>query len=183
MSDQDVTRTWTEAPASWNIRYTVNGYDEQITLRGDSFAQIKESVDAARKYVSEHYTPRDANTVKAINTEPPTKAPAPSSPVPVTASTSAIVQTLAIVKFNVEPRQDGKVNLNFFGANHKYADIRSVKTPAEAAAMLQPTGAWTPEHFSKLSEYTIDMLIDWRNSDKMNSRGQPYKNIVAIRAA
>lgn len=70
MSEQTI-HTFTEAPASWNIRYRNNGRDEQITIRGNSYAEIVKSIDAARDYVKAHsdtMTPI-AKITDAINTE------------------------------------------------------------------------------------------------------------------
>lgn len=55
MAEQEnTTRFFTEAPASWNIKYRVNGLEEMLTLRGDSYAAIVADVDRAREYVATH---------------------------------------------------------------------------------------------------------------------------------
>lgn len=40
MTDKPTPPTFTEAPASWNVRYIMNGYDCQLTLRGESGADL-----------------------------------------------------------------------------------------------------------------------------------------------
>jgi len=40
MSDKPTTQSFTEAPASWNVKYIVNGYDCMLTLRGESGADL-----------------------------------------------------------------------------------------------------------------------------------------------
>lgn len=174
-------RTWTEAPASWNIKYRINGFDEQITLRGESYGDIIEHVDAARAYVSKLLGAAQAAkaaadvVIGALNIEPP------APPAPVAAHSEG--GTFHIVKMAVTPRADGKVELAFFEAGHQYADVKAVKTPPECAAMLKPIGDWKPEHFAAVKEYAMTCIIDWKPSANLNKSGKPYKNIVAVKPA
>jgi len=81
----------------------------------------------------------------------------------------------------VTPRADGKADLDFWNAGRQYAEIRAVKTPAEAAAMLATTGAWTPDNFTKAGAFTLPVTIEYRLSEKLNAKGNPYKNILAVK--
>lgn len=174
-------RTWTEAPASWNIKYRINGFDEQITLRGESYSDIIEHVDAARSYVSKLLgaAPSIKAAAEAINIEP-----APVTPTVPSAPTSAQTGgTFYISKMAVTPRADGKVELAFFESGHQYPDVKAVKTPPECAALLKPIGDWKPEHFGKAGEYPVVCMIDWTPSANLNKSGKPYKNIVAVKPA
>lgn len=177
----DKQRTWTEAPASWNIKYRINGFDEQITLRGDSYGDIIDHVDAARQYVSKLLgaAPSNKAAADALNTEPP----APVASIATAAPASAIGGTFHIAKMTVTPRADSKVELAFFEAGHQYADIKAIKTPPECAAMLRPIGDWKPEHFGKAGEYPVTCVIDWTPSANLNKSGKPYKNIVSVKPA
>lgn len=70
---------WTEAPASWNIRYdNAFGAGEQITLRGERYADIAADADTARRWVLEHTRPVSG---KAQEAQP--AAPAPAGALPV----------------------------------------------------------------------------------------------------
>lgn len=48
------TRTWTEAPASVNIKFTFNGYDTMLTLRGDSGADVLPKLQTAIGWLADH---------------------------------------------------------------------------------------------------------------------------------
>lgn len=83
---------FTEAPASWNIKFRLNGLEEQLTLRGESYAEIQPTIDKARAYVKglvgvEH-------TPKATDEKPP----APES----TTTTQQPAQTNGALSFEVD---------------------------------------------------------------------------------
>jgi hypothetical protein len=170
---------FSEAPYSGNVRTRIHGYDWQLTIRaGDSHAFV-EKVEGLMKWL-------DQRTDKALNVEPPTapdlhSVPAPvGAPAPQTAATT--VNVIHAVKLQIAPRTDGKVDLMFFEAGHQYADIKATKTPAEAAALLQPLGAYTVAHMIA-SEYAINANITWTPSANLNKNGKPYKNIATISAS
>jgi hypothetical protein len=49
---ETTTRTWTEAPASANIKFTLNGFDTMLTLRGDSGADLLPKLEAAMDWLA-----------------------------------------------------------------------------------------------------------------------------------
>lgn len=79
MTDQPTTpRSWTEAPASVNIKIMLRGYDCMLTLRAESGGEVLGKLDAAITWLSEHDaypTPPRANGNGAHPAEP---APAPA---------------------------------------------------------------------------------------------------------
>lgn len=170
---------FSEAPYSGNVRTRIHGYDWQLTIRAADSKAFVEKVDGLMKWL-------DSRTDKALNVEPPApdlhNAPAPIIP-GVTGATVPQTGggTFHIAKMTVTPRADGKVELAFFEAGHQYADIKAIKTPADAAVLLQPTGGWTPQHFAAVAEYPLNCAIDWTPSANLNKNGKPYKNITAIK--
>jgi hypothetical protein len=92
-------------------------------------------------------------------------------------------QTLLAVKLTVTPRADGKVELGWFEAGHQWADVKAVKTPADALTVLAKTGGWTLENVSKPGEYGVQHLVEWVPSSNLNKSGKPYKNLVAVSPA
>jgi len=50
MSDKP-TPTFSEAPASWNVRYHQNGYDCQLTLRAETGAELLKKTGAALEWL------------------------------------------------------------------------------------------------------------------------------------
>jgi len=116
----------------------------------------------------------------------PTGTPAPipgQKPEPVYEPLEQNTGEFIAVKMTVTPRDDGKSKLDFFAQGHQYADVSAVMLPEQLAQFLQYTGAWTPDHFKKAGHYEVNYLVRWRNSDRMNRNGKPYKNIYEIRSA
>ena len=172
-------QSFTEAPYSGNVRARIRGYDWQLTIRAADSKTFTEKVDGLMNWL-------DTKADKAVNTEPPAPALIPGvtgAPAPQAPAVTATGGTFRIAKMKVTPRADGKVDLDFFEAGHQYADIKAVKTATEAAVLLQPTGNWTPQHFAAVSEYPVNMIIDWTPSANLNKNGKPYKNIAAVKAA
>jgi hypothetical protein len=181
----------TEAPCSANVRARIGGYDWQITCRShvdkDDLLNMAKAIKWWNEWLDKTGAPSSQAAADAINIEHPavtaqTVTPAPAVPGATNPATQSAVQTIRAVKLQIEPRPDGKVNLNFFEAGHQYADIRATKTPAEAVALLRPIGAFELSHMVA-SEYAINAVIDWSPSTNKNKNGKPYKNIVTIALA
>lgn len=89
--------------------------------------------------------------------------------------------TLLAIRMVVIPRPaEGKAKLEFYGAGRQYPDVTAVLTYDQLAGLLAPVGAWTPAHFMTAADYQVKYAINWRESDKRNKSGNPYKNIVGI---
>jgi len=54
MTDQPKAPNFTEAPASWNVRYNMAGYDCQLTLRGDNGSEVLTKGQAALKWLTDN---------------------------------------------------------------------------------------------------------------------------------
>lgn len=160
--------------------------EDQINLL---FAFVRET--AAKQLKPEFTKTKDAiakATDRAVNVEAPhttTTTPAPVAPQSPAAPSSASggMLTIRAVKMTVTPRTDGKADVKFFEQGHQYPDIYATKTPAELVTMLKTTGAWTPQHFAAAGEYQVNFVIDYKLSEKLNTKGNPYKDIVTISAA
>jgi hypothetical protein len=168
---------FSEAPYSGNVRARIRGYDWQLTIRAADSTTFTAKVDGLMNWL-------DTKADKAVNLELPPNVPAPvtGAPAPQAHTQSSNGGTFHIVKMQIEPRADGKVNIKFFEVGHQYPDITAVKTPAEGAVLLQPLGGYTPAHMVA-GEYNITAAIEWVASYKMNSKGNPYKNIKSIKPA
>ena len=53
-STASVNSTFTEAPASWNVRYRLNGFDCMLTLRGDTGRDLLDRATSALKWLAEN---------------------------------------------------------------------------------------------------------------------------------
>lgn len=65
----------------------------------------------------------------------------------------------------------------------KYPFMTSYIPVEQAMAWLQPFGEWEADDFYANKKYLVNLNITWAPSDKMNDKGNPYKNIVKIEAA
>jgi hypothetical protein len=84
-------------------------------------------------------------------------------------------------KITVVPAADGRATVNFFLPNAQYATFYLSNRPVgEIISTLSRTGAWTPQHFSLATEYNVNFSVVWALSEKLNSKGNPYKNIVEV---
>lgn len=83
---------------------------------------------------------------------------------------------------DIIPRTDGKVNVNFFAVGHKYADVYTSREPAAALAYINQTFSLqnTIEDYAKALSLPVSGTLFWKNSKNLNSKGNPYKNIVRI---
>lgn len=127
------------------------------------------------------YKPPTAATSPATGNPPPIAPPLPANP-PQSPTAAATGGTIHAVKLDIEIRKDGRANLEFFAAGHRYADISTVRNIDAALELLAPAGGFTPAHIVDGASYTINALIDW-TPGKNNSQGKPYKDISAIRPA
>jgi hypothetical protein len=64
------THSHTEAPASWNVRYRVSGYDCTLTLRGESGKDLLDKAAAALKWLEENGAQASGYSPKAETTKP-----------------------------------------------------------------------------------------------------------------
>lgn len=175
----DPVSSFSEAPYSGNVRARMRGYDWQFTIRAAESDRFVAKVNGLMDWLDKH--------AELVNVEPPAKA-APVTPAAPNAPQAPAqpangIQSIRIAKMSVTPRADGKADVKFFEAGHQYPDLYATRTPAELAALLKATGEWKEDHFKAAAEYNVTMTIDYKLSDKKNSKGNPYKDIVTVSAA
>ena len=170
-----------------------------VTARAETVQGAIDQIIAGMRYANEVYhlkpfnplSPQTPNRPAPVTNQPnpnvtnsaaaPAPAPAPSQPVQENENQPE-GGVIRVVKVLVTPRTDGKSKVEFFGAGRKYADLSSVMTPDSLANLFGAIGGWTPEHFMVATEYPVSFNAYWRNSDKMNSAGKPYRNVVRLEA-
>lgn len=69
--NQPTERTWTEAPASFTIKYLMGGYDCMLTLRGENGGDVLTKAEQAVKWLTEHSAGPNANNHKPTAPEQP----------------------------------------------------------------------------------------------------------------
>lgn len=90
---------------------------------------------------------------------------------------------LRAVKMDIAPRADGKVDIKFFGEGHKFADLTKVAAVDQAILFLAPIGAYTAQHLAVSASYQVSVDVRWAESERRNSKGNPYKDILDIKVA
>lgn len=113
----------------------------------------------------------------------PASAPAaPRTPAPRPPVQSQPAQPkgglLNVVKVEIKPRGDGTTQVDLFGAGRKFADLHLYGDP-EALADRFGAG-WQPEHFETPASYNVALKVNWVESEKLNSKGNPYKDVTDI---
>lgn len=167
-----------------------------LTARGWSAADALTNLREGLHYASE----LGYNVFKKVNRPPRnnTQTPAPATAVnpPLTPPGTGVIPpqvsgsmisppagtggVIHAVKLVTTPREDGKVSLDFFETNHKFADLKKVCSIENAIQTLSPIGSFTPQHFGSVQTYVISADVRWIESENRNSKGNPYKNIVDI---
>lgn len=159
-----------------------------LTCRANTGAEAIESIFQGIQYASQF----GLSTVKPDISEPapehaqtsaqPTTArnpPAGSQTSETFAPGSGIIRA---VKLDIVSEADDKVNLKFYETGHQYPDISTKRVTERALELLQSSGdGWTIQDLYRTSTRNIRYEIRYRESEKLNSRGNPYKDIVDIR--
>ena len=162
--------------------FSKNGIRITVKASGDNVAAAVDDLYAGISHGMEKFgwTTEQAGAPKAQASQPAQPTSAPSAPANVDTS----INTLEVVKVVVTPKPDDKVELQLFGSGHKYADLYHNGTVKQVLAVLGTTGlTWTEEHLRTAQEFNVTFYADWRNSEKLNKNGKPYKNIVNYRPA
>ena len=192
--------------ASTNFYWTFGEkevFNLQTTVRGNPTGEeVEAHLRSARMAMME--VVKMGGRAKQIGQQPTTPAPkaeeapkvevAPSDiPAPAEPHYEPVPEkeemVLHAVKMEVKPRavEEGaeqRVDLQFFGENHKYADLYFPnRTIDDCIKLLKDVGAYKTEHLNKAKTYTVNYRIGWVESEKLNSKGKPYKNIVWVQKA
>lgn len=195
-----VTSNHHEAPAViFTQLYTPKGgqvVQFNLTIRADSGPQAIDGMIEAINYAKKRglsvirptgvmapESPAAAPTPQNNVNAHPAAQNAPAAPVAAPAGNAAVIpgaKTVIATKMTVMPKPDGKVTLEWFADGHKYADIYTTRAVDSALTLLASTGAWTKEHLTAAQTFQVHHLITWRDSDKLNSKGNPYKDLVSI---
>ena len=188
-----------ESGCSVNVSFVVNEDGTtltggQLTLRADKYDQALDVME----YLARLMTERKWKVASAPKPAPAAKenkavailkeaGAAPQVIAAATQATAHIKPVLEIhaVHMTVEPKAGGKVNVNFFGndrlqPHNKYADIYITRTLDQ---LEKDMPFLDPETFEDAAEYTVDLLVGYTLSDKLNTKGNPYKDVQYIQQA
>src|SRR3990167_8838033 len=91
----------------------------------------------------------------------PGQAAPPPPPTGATQAASGLLELMA-TKMEVTPKPEGRVELKFYSAAHKFPDLYANGSTENMAKLLAPTGAWTvDEHLSKAASFDVNMRVKY----------------------
>ena len=167
----------------------IDGYggNVQITMRATRLAEWGDVLKARKEFCT---TAQEHGWTFPGALKPTATAPSPIvappgvqlvvTPPPVAPAVQAAagVQTLTAASMKVTPLPEGKVKIEFWNPGREWAEITATKTPEQAAAMLG--SGWTVAHFKTAQVYALPVTIEWRNSERLNRAGKPFKDILKV---
>lgn len=164
-----------------DVNLTGRGHTAREALRNlsDGLAYAAEKgFSIYRKEMRAQKLPETSALPKAASTP----AQEPAYPAPAATGAIGVIRAVAI---STIPRADGKVNVEFYSAGHKWPDLTRVCKPDDAITFLAPIGEFTLADFAEPRRYgdeqnPLAIDVKWRASDRLNSKGNPYKDIVSI---
>jgi len=179
-----------QAVNATSFNYSV---DQQVSV--NAFIDIEINGEPVRFQITSRYNSTAEKIVKTTKASIEAFAliraeyPKPSQPAQPAKSetvkaetTGTELQTLEVVKMETTPKPENKVELKLYAANHQYPDLYHNGTVEQVLAALSGTGLeWKREQLTVAASYDVKFLADWRNSEKLNKNGKPYKNIVNYR--
>jgi len=163
--------------------YSKNGVTIDVKAAGSTvIGAINNLYDGLKVGIEEHgWTTEQKGCPKPLaeQTPAPTQAVVGNAP----ASIDTSLNSLEVVKVIVTPKPGEKVELQLFGHGHKFPDLYHNGEIKQVLAALTGTGLqWTADMLRTANEFNVTFFADWRNSEKLNGNGKPYKNINGYRA-
>jgi hypothetical protein len=175
---KDYWKSFPEAPFSDTFRWIDgNGFEHMVTIRGWTFQAMYQTIAKAEAFILE-----SGGRTAALQPAPkPAQAPAPSTE---SATANAVGTSMQIAKIKVTPEvKDGvqRILVELFAIGHEWPDIKAFYSTGEQAHTA--FSGVTDLNFNEAGEYQINCIADYRLSEKKNSKGNPYKNLVSVRTA
>lgn len=177
------------------------GLSTRAATPEDAFTKLIEAVNKLEvKYNS--FTPYNPDEFRVVTngnkvTEPqkapatqapapagakPAPAPAPASATPAPATPATGGGAVEVNRVTVTPNAEGKVKIEFWKTGRKYPELQATWTPERAAELFAKLDAsWTAAHFQAATAYDATFTVVWENSQNLNSKGNPYKNVIDLR--
>lgn len=169
--------TYGKGEYCYKLQTTVRGLpdlhklQEHISTVVSTLSIVNQSGGKATETVT---SPVPAPTTAPSALPPPTTQP--TSPTPTTENEGVFIAT----KLAVTIRPDGKTQVGLYGTGDKYARCVVINTSEAVANAFAKCGAWQPQHFAGPATYNVNIKVSWRNSEKLNANGKPYKNVTSL---
>lgn len=167
---------------TWKFQYSGKIGSDMYNVRGDTYDEFVDNIQLMLSQIPA--------IIEMVGGIAPVKESAPA-PKREDYAPRAVggTDTINIVRIDVGVDAKKLPTLEFFSAGHQYPDLAfkvgdtKEKRIAAFIALLKDTGDWEESHFSIGSSYECDLVATWKPSEKLNSKGNPYKNIVSVKNA
>lgn len=172
---------------SYTVKINLTNRDiTSVTALDGLIEAIKHAEEAyhMRPYILKTPSPAKSDFAPVTSVDPFADEPKPAAkPAVRPAKKVEAEETFHCHKFLAGPYKN-LVKLDWYTDNipgkTKFPYLTSYIPVEQAMAWLQPFGDWVQEDFLANKEFSVDLNIAWAYSDKLNSQGKPYKNIVGI---
>ena len=168
LSDDDIRAHVETAIAGMKTVISQGGHAKTVTPKGEAVTAPVPQTTPTQAAIE---TGKAVPTAAAI-TSSPYETPMPASQV----QTQKQMLELVIAEVEITPHTDGKAELKFFAAGHKFPDLYSTKPVGTWAQVL----GWAESNFRETKRVSAPLRIQYTLSEKLNSKGNPYKDIQAI---
>lgn len=167
-----ITHVWSASGVQIDIKESgANGVDAVDRL----YTTIKHGIEKYNWKTENVNAPKQTAQQSASQ---PTQSTAPAK----SGAVETGINTLEVAKVEITPKPDNKVELKLFASGHRYPDLFHNGTIQQVLTALSTTGfEWNAAMLEKSNVFDLHFFADWRNSEKLNSNGKPYKNIVGYR--
>ena len=185
MTIQEHFAGFPEAPASDTFKWIDGvGIEHMTTIRawsgGTVYTEVAKFVarviESGGRTASLQTAPKPAQVATTPQAAPP--------PATAPAAANKTGTSMQIAKIKVTPEiKDGiqRIMVELFEPNHQWSDIKAFYPTGEAAHVA--FSGVTDLNFHEAGEYQINCIADYRLSEKRNSKGNQYKNLVSVRTA
>lgn len=111
-------------------------------------------------------------------TPPAAKGPIEKKPVQKT-PVEGQINTSAVERIKVTPQPEQKAELAIFFKGHAFADMHYTATVADLVQRMAATNIpWEESDFTVANEFRCEFVVKWKESKKLNTKGNPYRDIV-----
>lgn len=96
------------------------------------------------------------------------------------------VMTMQIVKVEITPRPDARVDLKMYAPGHKYPDLRVTNWTAQSVFenLIDPNMGWDENTLLTANEFQGAYTAQWEYSPtNRTAKGEPYKDLKRLLAA
>jgi len=168
------------------VKINVTARDLTSTL---ALEQLFGTLKVAKESYHLHPYAPSAPKLEALPQQSPKEDPFADRPepvyVPVAKTPKSGAETFHCVKIQAGPYKDN-IKLDFYTdivGKSKFPYVTQYISIERALSWFQPFGDFKAEHFTNNQEIAMNLNVTFELSDKLNSKGTPYKNVIKIEAA